>query len=379
MESLQAADLQPYGAFVPDQSFGSIADGSPKIVKEKTPAAPDTDTSTKQTIQKMCEYRRAAANDPIVKAWAEHAHRVYGLNSPDPRAKVWGAYWQVKHGVKFASDEPRLFAVGEPHALDLLIAPTVLVRDKEPKGDCDDFTMLIQALLDQLGIESYTVTVAADPQNPDRWSHVFCVAKLPNGDLCPLDASHGQYPGWMVPREHIFRWQGWDSSGEQANLAIPGFRTTLLHDLRGFVAGEKNAGLHGYVPNRGKVLTMPRRGMRGLGQCLDLLGNDVPCTGDTSLTPLPSSSPSSGLPIDWGSIINNIITSGAKVAQTAELPTGGYIVNTPSGQQVISAGGTALSSSLTSAFSSLGSILPWLLIGVVAFAVIGDLGKGGRR
>jgi len=337
MEPLQVAD--------PLTSL--ISPGAPHLIKEKVPAAADTDNSTKQTIAKMCEYRRAAANDPIVKRWAHNAHQVYGQNCPDSRAKAWGAYWQVKHGVKFASDEPRLFQVGEPAALDLLIAPAVLVRQPNPEGDCDDFTMLIQALLDQMGIESYTVTIAADPSDPERWSHVFCVCKLPDGTLCSMDASHGNYPGWMVPREHIFRWQGWDSAGNPVNLPIP----------------EKQ-GLHGYIPTR------RRHGMRGLGIC-DYEG-DPTCSVDTT------GGGTSSIPIDWGSVISNIITSGAKVAQVAELPPGGFIQTTPSGQVVSAGGGSLFGSSLTGAFSSLGSFLPWILLAVVGFAVVQGM-EGGRR
>lgn len=359
MEPLQVADLTS-----PDV----VAPAAP-LIKEKIPAASDTDTATKQTVGKMCEYRRTAGSDPVVKRWAENAHRVFGLNSNDPRAKAWGAFWQVKHSVKFASDEPRLFQVGEPAALDLLIAPAVLVRQPEPKGDCDDFTMLLQTLLDQLGIESYTVTVASDPQDPSRWSHVFCVAKLPDGTLCAMDASHGDYPGWMVPREHIYRWQGWDSAGNAVNLPMP----------------EKH-GLHGYIP------TGQRRGMRGLGQCVDPESGETVDCGSTGSTPLPdlpiqpinvgtipnqtypstTTSTSTSTPTNWAAIISATLAGATKAIQTATVPAG-YALN--ANGQLVYTGQAAASAQLT---SSIASLLPIALLAFVAVAVFGDV-SGGRR
>jgi len=360
----------------------------PRLVKEKVPVETDTDSLTRATVLKMCEYIAAGAADPVVQYWAQRAVECYALGRPDAMAVCWGVFWLVKHAVEFARDEPRLFSVGEGAALDMLIAPAVLVRSPHPKEDCDGFTMLICAMLRALKIECFIVTVAADASDPDRWSHVFPVAKLSNGATCALDASHGQFPGWMVPRAHISRWQAWDMSGKPVDLTMSAGR-----------------GLHGYVP-RGR--RMPRRGVgddgtdftswfdsivppSNLTPSLDLSTNIgapvgpepvVPSIGtdftnwfdSLSMPPssggsLPSSS-SSAPATNWTSVLNNLISGSTKLTQEALLPAGGYITTSPSGAQTISTGGIPGISG-----SSLSGILPLLLVGVLAFFVIGAMGK----
>lgn len=387
--------------------------GAGSIVKEKIPAAPDTDTSTRQTIQKMCEYIRAGVEDPMCQWWAAQAREKWAGGAPvSPAAQAcWGVWWLVKHAVKFAKDEPRLFQVGEPEALDLLIAPGVLVREPAPKEDCDGFTMLVCCLLQILGISSVIVTVAADPSDPERWSHVFPMAKI-GGQNMPMDCSHGKFPGWMVPREHIFRWQAWDLNG---------------NPVQEFPSAMKNT-LHGYMPQgsrirRGVAMRAGRhRGMRGLGQddgsytsvssssgdyqvfsdgtVFDPNGNIVTdfSTLPTSVTnsinsalgitstpsgvnPLTtpgitnsstvstptssSSSSSSGSSTNLTSVLNSLITGGLKAAQLATLPAG-YTIN-PANGQLVYTGQALATAQLTSSFAG---VLPWLAIGAVALIVL---------
>jgi hypothetical protein len=358
---------------LPTPASAAIAKTGP-IIKEKIPAAPDTDTSTKQTIAKMCEYIAAGASDDVCKFWALQAKDRWA-QGPDLAQQCWGAWWLVKHAVKFAKDEPRLFQIGEPDALDLLIAPAVLVREQDRKEDCDGFTMLVCCLLKILGIPSVIVTVAADPSDPERWSHVFPMAEV-NGAYLPMDASHGKFPGWMVPRDHISRWQAWDLNG---------------NPVQAFPSQAKNT-LHGYLP-RGVPMRRARRGMRGLGQdstdysnltdpsvlalasptsdslTLPTLSSDYSNLTSPSLlsaeSPTPgisTSSPTSST--NWGNVISGLVSGGLKAAQLATLPAG-YTMN--ANGQLVYTGQSAANAQLTSSFAS---ILPWLAIGLVAAVVV---------
>ena len=373
---------------------GAIAksSGPTTVVKESIPAADDTDTATRQTVAKMCEYIAAGCADELVKWWAECGVVRYGFGDRDPQAMCWAIYWLVKHAIQFARDEPRLFRVGEPDALDMLIAPAVLVRMAQPREDCDGFTMLICALLKCVGVNSVIVTIAADPADPTRWSHVFPIAVMPSGSLIPLDASHGKMPGWMVPREHIFRWQGYALDGSPVDVPIP---------------PKHGAGLHGYVRRGRRMVT---RGMRGLGQCTDDIGDPIDCTseGNAPASPLPcyysdgSSVACGGLapgtvinqttelpvsvsapagtnptsPINWGTIISQAIGSAAKIAQTATLPPGSYITTNPitGAQTVVTGGGSTSAASILSSVTS-GGIFPILLIAGVLILVLSEMEK----
>jgi hypothetical protein len=372
----------PPQALVPRSQTTSDPSGQPgSIIKEKIPAAPDTDTATKQTIQKMCEYIGAGVPDGMCRAWAYSAVQRFARGSTDPKQMCWALWWFVKHVVKFALDEPRLFEVGEPEALDMLIAPAVLVRDPAPREDCDGFTMLLCCLLKICGIPSVIVTVAADPRDQERWSHVFPMAQV-NGEYMPMDCSHGKHPGWMVPRAHIFRWQAWDLAGNKVEAFPPAATNTL----------------HNYTSARRPML---RRGMRGMGQDptdsgivdnsplpwdpfastpalpvtttnpLDVWnlpgGGNIDAQNPTTTT-APATTPSNSL----ASIISAISSGAAKAVQLATLPAG-YTMG--ANGQLVYTGQAAANAQLTSSFAS---ILPWLGIGLVAIIVL-PLVMGGRR
>jgi hypothetical protein len=343
---------------------------APVVVREKVPTAAavgDLETATAQTVAKMCEYIDAGARDTVVRSWAEHAANMYGGAAGTPAALCWAVFWLVKHAVKYAHDEPRLFRLGEPGALDLLIAPAVLARMRKPKEDCDGFTMLICALLRALLIESYIVTVAADPADPSRWSHVFVMAKLDDGTFVPLDASHGAFPGWMVPAEHIFRWQAWQLNGRPADdVRMPRF-----------------TGLHGYTRPGSKMTR------RGVGDCLIASQTEGICpdgspymgtldSGGAAPTPKP---PTSGT--NWDSFLQNIISQGVGISksiltppayqQVSRDPVTGALVSTTIRNQPTAAGAfTSLTGSGISPNTLLiGGIA---VVAVLAFASM----KGGR-
>ena len=262
-------------------------------------------------------------------------------------------WWSIKHQLTFVEDDQLLPGLTpNPPELELLVSPSVMVRVQEPRGDCDDFTMLLCCFLEVLGCPWEIVTVAVDPHEPERWSHVYAVAVLEDGSRLALDASHGSYPGWEVPSDHVMRYQAWDRSGSP-------------------VARRPAAkGLHGYQ----------RRGFRGLGQCPDETGAD-PCaallasspftnpatqvgpTVTTTTTPAQSTSS-----FNWGSTISNLLNQwtaigGRVIAPTTTVTSKGVTITTP-------ASSTAASSLLTSSGvggMSLGTIL---LLAGLAVAVI---------
>jgi hypothetical protein len=236
----------------------------PPIALSRTPAADDTDGATRQTVQKMCELIRESAADPLVQQCAAYAKKHFACGNSDPAWLAWGVFWYVKHCVKFRNDEATMFRVGEANQQDLLIAPAVLVRMKDPSEDCDGFTMLTAAMLTVLGVPVVIATVAVDLDDPSRWSHVFLCAII-NGRVKPLDTSHGIGPGWMVPRSRINRWQTWTLDGKPAHIPIPAYQ-----GLNGYVSrsgiGGIGYGRPGVPPGVVMLANRARRGFRGLGQ-----------------------------------------------------------------------------------------------------------------
>jgi len=351
---------------------------TPPVIKEKIQAAADTDTSTRQTIEKMAEYARAGAADPVVKHWSNYAIAKFG-NAPfrsESLKHCFADFFCLKHCVHFVNDEPRLFQVGEPEALDLLIAPAVLVRMEQPAEDCDGFAMLTCSLLQIQGIKCYFVTIACDPSDQSRWSHVFAMAELPDGTRLPLDASKGKVPGWMVPRAHIFRWQAWDMDGKPVDVGPP----------------VKNT-LHGYT----------KRKMRGVGDGEDLMPGEGPppdtstvvlpffgnptlpqITSQSPLTPATLQAQNPGLTADQIAKIISASTSGAlnifKQTQSPGLVPGTNLVFDPGSNRFLPASGygSSVSSIFGSASSTIPSWLPMAGLALVAIFVLPSL-LGGKR
>src|ERR1035437_2766072 len=103
----------------------------------------------------------------------------------------------------------------------------------KPEGDCAIFSECVAAFLTVFGVPYEFVTVAVNPNEPTIFSHVYLYGVMPDGSRLPLDASHGQYPGWQVPSAHVSRRQVWDASGNP--VADQGSRFAGLHNysLRG--------------------------------------------------------------------------------------------------------------------------------------------------
>lgn len=360
-------------------STGKLAAVPLPVKVDREIASQDTDQATLQTVRKMCEYIRAGAADPEVQRCAEYAWRRFGLGRSDPAMQAWGVFWWVKHCIKFRVDEATMFRVGTREEQDLLIAPALLVRMRDPAEDCDGFTMLASAMLAALGVPVVIATVAADSRDRGRWSHVFPCAMLPSGVL-PIDASHGIGPGWMVPPEHIYRWRAYSLDAEPADVQPMRYR-----------------GLHQYVQKRG----------RGFGDCLNVaVGSDGTCpdgsiytgvldsggaapasggvlsfpyvTNPSAPVPAPAAS-SAAASSSWDNFIQSILAQGVKLTSA--------IVTPPAYQQTVrDAAGNIVSTTVraatpgqatTVAASSLtGNTMLWIGGGLLGLAALFAASRG---
>lgn len=168
----------------------------------------DSDVSTAATIRQMIVESCWAANRPLINQLVHNL--VVGMNKKHPTEKelVSAIYWWVKNHVSFAEDEPVVGTLGFVDTnRELLINPEVLVSMPQPTGDCDDYSMLIAAMCKCARIPVWFVTIAVDPAEPFRFSHVYCCVEV-DGVKVPLDASHGKYPGWET-RRPIYRRVEW--------------------------------------------------------------------------------------------------------------------------------------------------------------------------
>jgi hypothetical protein len=303
----------------------------------------DTDLWTRQTVGLMCRHIREALKDPAVLKLAREVHAKWGLG-PSHTRDCWAVFWWLKHHVRFRHDEAAVFALfNERDQVDFLISPSVLIRMRPMEGDCDDFTMLACALLLANGIGCEIVTIACDPSDPRRWSHVYLRAILPDGRRMAMDPTNGQHPGWEVPEGDTFRRQYWNMSGEP----VDGPESS--RDLR----------MHAYIP---------RRGFRGLAQSGEVpQENTIPTLGSPDVYVTPTG------PGFWSSpLLSEIVKQGFTLGKIALTPTGGVVTQTPGGALTIANQATLPA---TVGGINTGSILVWLVLGVAGLFVIGSMGK----
>lgn len=307
------------------------------------------DRATAQTIELMCRMIDQAAGDAVVGEAARDAVRrfrggpLYALTGRDPFASAGAiaesVWWWAKHTLRFVHHDGMIRVwFNERDQLQLLIGPDLLLRTNDWKGDCAIYTMLICAMLRALGVRFEIVTVAANPHEPDIFGHVYPRAVLPDGGRLALDASHGAYPGWQVPREHTLRSQIWDESGNPVPDQAPRFKG--LHAYQVYPQYPK-------MPARLTLLQGGRRRRgRGLGQ-IDL-GYTAPDTSPFSGAPVtptdvvgyaPGSVPSSGF--NLGSTIGNLLTAWTQIGSKVIAPTTS-ITSGPGGTQIVTPAGASV-------------------------------------
>lgn len=173
------------------------------------------DEQVARTMRRMGELATEDAANPIFQAFA--ARTFAGVNPADKEAVIQRAYEHVANAIEFQRDElsgAGLEGIDTNDLVEFIVRPVDMCRYIDQGiaiGDCDDFSMLLSALLATQGIPTKFCTVAADGRAPDQFSHVYCVAYL-DGERIPLDASHGDYVGWEVPNRYGKR-QEWASDG----------------------------------------------------------------------------------------------------------------------------------------------------------------------
>ena len=171
----------------------------------------DPDTQVAQVIGLMRGYTIADTSSPEIQRDAQ---------SCDSGQAIEDVYRFVRPRIAFTEDAENAapltgwldrFQPGKP-VVEVLVRPRDMSvmssrGDRSGRGDCDDYSMYAAALLRAKGIPVKFVTIAADAEQPDVFSHVYLACYV-HGQRIPLDVSHGPYVGWESPVR--YRIQEWD-------------------------------------------------------------------------------------------------------------------------------------------------------------------------
>jgi Transglutaminase-like superfamily len=348
------------------------------------------DAGIAQTIRAMRQLASAGEKDPLVRRQAVEILR--SVPAYDKIAELNAIFHWVLRNIRYTEDPPNKEMLHPVRDLLNLRA-----------GDCDDFVVLLAALLGSVGFQTRAVTVAADPADPSQFTHVYLEA-LVGGEWIALDAARRDAQFGLEPGR-IYRKKFWNfqdsSSGDVRGLAGLGCAAGGSCHCGGKCGGHgSRGGTWGANGGRYAPPAPPLFGTVGrLGEYDELTGeytdpSDIPCatldfvTGEyytncsvSSASPPPanttlpvySQQPSSANP---GTIINLAETGLADVISSAQ-GRGYYYgnatgVNSAAPYGAISPYGASPYgvSSLSMGLSSLTPYLPLLLIAGVAVLVL---------
>jgi len=155
------------------------------------------DAGTEQTIAQMRTLIDDALRDSSIIRQAKDI--VAGVPSFDDAAEVAALYHWVYSHIKFRKD---------PVNKEALYPPAELLKIRA--GDCDDIAMLLATLVMAIGYPARLVTVSANPQAPDQFSHVYIEAHVA-GRWVPLDAARADSVFGEAP-PMFYRKRAWSLS-----------------------------------------------------------------------------------------------------------------------------------------------------------------------
>lgn len=110
---------------------------------------------------------------PLIRDLAVSIIRKAACPQRDKKCQAIAIATWVKDNIYYVHELPERFAY-----------PDEVLRAKA--GDCDDFSTLIGALVESIGIPSMLVTMKIG----FKWAHIFAAAQMASGALLPLDATN---------------------------------------------------------------------------------------------------------------------------------------------------------------------------------------------
>jgi hypothetical protein len=266
-------------------------------------------------------------------------------------AEASAVYDYVSRHIRYTKD---------PVTKEKLYPPLELLKIRA--GDCDDIAMLMGALMIALGYPSRLITISANADNPEEFSHVYLEAEVPPGSgmWIPMDAAR---PGaqFGIEPPMWYRKRAWSLSDDSYT------------DLSGCTCGESCSSCQvGAARQCGHLHGYTTVGGWGLG--------DAPNFIDPNIT-----FGTGGSGINWGNILQQgiqevpaiIATSSGQSAAIRNpygtVQTGPYAsFATPytPGYGTPYAGYS--SPMLGTQFTS---VLPWIIGGGLLLAVLGGRGR----
>lgn len=227
--------------------MADIADGLSASHVRETIA--DGDAGTAQTIERMRKLVSKGKRDKEVRATVGKIvngdyDSIPACGNKDHLCYAKSIYQFCKTKILYAFD---------PNLVEYIENPAYILRSRI--ADCDSIVGLLCSMYEGIGFPCQFVTIKADPQRPNEFSHVYCRVQVPNVGWVAVDATMPKKSfGWEAPNQ----WgkQYWHASNDDAG-PIDDTPSVTLDQIPQNTAGAA-------------TMLSGLRGMRGLG-----------CDGDT--------------------------------------------------------------------------------------------------
>lgn len=155
------------------------------------------EAGTKQTVALMRKLVDDAVSDQSFVRFAKEIVR--GVLPYNDIGEASAVYEWIQRNIRYTKD---------PVTKETLYPPQELLKLRS--GDCDDIAMLMGAIMIALGYPARLVTIAASPDAPDEFSHVYLESEVPpgSGQWIAMDAARpGAQFGLEAPV--YFRKRAW--------------------------------------------------------------------------------------------------------------------------------------------------------------------------
>src|SRR5271156_4639662 len=182
--------------FVPIGAILRVATAGNGLIGYRMPLS-GGDGGTVQTIQVMRRLIDQALSDASFIRFAVDVVRT--VPAHDETSEVAAIFGWVQQNIRYTKD---------PVTKEKLYPPQELL--KIGAGDCDDTSMLLSALALALGYPARLITVSANPDSPNEFSHVYAEVECPpgSGQWIAVDTARPDSQFGLSP-ERYFRKRAW--------------------------------------------------------------------------------------------------------------------------------------------------------------------------
>jgi hypothetical protein len=279
------------------------------------------EAGTAQTVQAMRQLVDQAVSDQNFVRTAVDIVR--GAPAYNDIAEASRVYDWVSRNIRYTKD---------PVTKEKLYPPKELLKIRA--GDCDDIAMLMGALMIALGYPARLITISANEQNPQEFSHVYLEAEVPpgSGQWVPMDAAR---PGaqFGIEPPMYFRKRAWSLTDDSFQDLSGCCEECSVGSLKGC------GGLAGYVGG-----TLGQDGTIDWNAIIQQGLQEIPSVVAVS------TGQSSNANSPYGSVATGPYASFATPYTPGAGVPAGYSISPTTGQLVA-----------TGTLSAGGSIMPWLL------------------